>query len=48
MTDQQALGWMKAEVQQLEDMVEPVAGPLAADGGYFSKDIYGHLPGGSG
>jgi glycine cleavage system H lipoate-binding protein len=45
MTDQQALGWMKAEVQQLEDMVEAVAGPLAADGGYFSEDIYGHLPG---
>lgn len=45
MADQRTIGWMKTEVQQLESMVEAVAGPLAADGGYFHDDIYGHLPG---
>jgi hypothetical protein len=45
MSDQQTVSWMKAEVMQLEKMIEDVAGPLAADGGYFSNDIYGHLPG---
>jgi glycine cleavage system H lipoate-binding protein len=45
MTDQQTMGWMKTEVDQLEHMIEAVAGPLAADGGYFAEDIYGHLPG---
>jgi len=45
MSDQQTVSWMKAEVEQLEHMIEEVAGPLAADGGYFSDDIYGHLPG---
>jgi glycine cleavage system H lipoate-binding protein len=45
MSDPQTVSWMKAEVAQLEHMIEEVAGPLAADGGYFSDDIYGHLPG---
>jgi hypothetical protein len=26
-------------------MIEQVAGPLAADGGYLTKDVYGNLPG---
>ncbi len=25
-------------------MIESVAGPLAADGGYIVEDIYGNLP----
>jgi hypothetical protein len=25
-------------------MIEDVAGPLAADGGYLADDIYGNLP----
>jgi hypothetical protein len=25
-------------------MIEEVAGPLAADGGYLANDIYGNLP----
>lgn len=45
MTDPQSLGWLKAEVDRLENMVESVAGPLAADGGYLSEDIYAHLSG---
>jgi glycine cleavage system H lipoate-binding protein len=45
MSDQQAMDWMKNEVNQLEFMIEEVAGPLAADGGYLADDIYGQLPG---
>jgi hypothetical protein len=26
-------------------MIEEVAGPLAADGGYLAEDIFGNLPG---
>jgi hypothetical protein len=25
-------------------MIEDVAGPLAADGGYLAEDIYGNMP----
>ena len=45
MSDQQSIGWIKGEVDQLEHMIEEVAGPLAADGGYFADDIFGNLPG---
>jgi glycine cleavage system H lipoate-binding protein len=45
MNDHQSVDWLKAEVDQLEQMIEQVAGPLAADGGYFADDIYGRLPG---
>lgn len=38
------LDWMDNEVGTLENMVEEVAGPLAADGGYLSEDVYGNLP----
>jgi len=44
MADADSLGWMSQEVGKLEAMVEAVAGPLAADGGYLADDIYGHLP----
>lgn len=44
MGDQASAEWMRAEVDQLEHMIEAVAGPLAADGGYLAADIYGHLP----
>jgi glycine cleavage system H lipoate-binding protein len=36
--------WMNGELGALEKMIEGVAGPLAADGGYLTDDIYGHLP----
>jgi hypothetical protein len=44
MTDQGSLSWMNEEVNHLENMIEDVAGPLAADGGYLADDIYGNLP----
>jgi glycine cleavage system H lipoate-binding protein len=44
MTDQGTMGWMQNEVEQLEHMIEEVAGPLAADGGFLADDIYGNLP----
>lgn len=36
--------WISAEVGKLEAMIEDVAGPMAADGGYLTEDIYGNLP----
>lgn len=45
MDDTASPGWISDEVVKLEKMVEEVAGPLAADGGYFKEDIYGNLPG---
>ena len=45
MDDTNSLGWISEEVVALEKIVENVAGPLAADGGYFMEDIYGNLPG---
>ena len=44
MVDQDSLSWINDEVSQLETMIEEVAGPLAADGGYLADDIYGNLP----
>ena len=44
MDDTVTLDWMAAEVGKLEAMIESVAGPLAADGGYIAQDIYGILP----
>ncbi|UCF94494.1 MAG: glycine cleavage system protein H, partial [Desulfobacterales bacterium] len=44
LTDDGSLAWMSDEVRQLEGMIEEVAGPLAADGGYLADDIYGNLP----
>lgn len=45
MTDTQGLDWTGREVNRLEEVVEGVTGPLAADGGYLGDDIYGNLPG---
>ena len=44
MVDQDSLSWINSEVHHLETMIEEVAGPLAADGGYLADDIYGNLP----
>jgi glycine cleavage system H lipoate-binding protein len=44
MVDQDSLSWIGTEVNHLETMIEEVAGPLAADGGYLADDIYGNLP----
>lgn len=44
MAEEASLAWINSEVDCLEKMVESVAGPLAADGGYFTDDIFGALP----
>ena len=44
MSDTNSMEWMSGEIDRLETMIEGVAGPLAADGGYLTEDIYGHLP----
>ena len=44
MDDNDTYDWMTGEVDRLEDMIEDVAGPLAADGGYLVDDIYGNMP----
>jgi glycine cleavage system H lipoate-binding protein len=44
MENQDGLAWISEEVERLERMVEEIAGPLAADGGYLTNDIYGSIP----
>ena len=44
MDDTAGLGWINGEVSKLEHMIEEKAGPLAADGGFLTDDIYGNLP----
>ena len=44
MTDATSFGWINEEVNKLEAMVESVAGPLAADGGFIKEDVYGNIP----
>lgn len=44
MSDREGLDYIAGELDTLEGMIEEVAGPLAADGGYLSDDIYGNLP----
>jgi glycine cleavage system H lipoate-binding protein len=44
MATAESLNWMNHEVHHLEEMIESVAGPLAADGGYLTDDIYGAMP----
>ena len=43
MTDTASFDWINKEVEKLEAMVESVAGPLAADGG-FIEDVFGNIP----
>ena len=44
MAETESLDWINKEVATLENMIEDVAGPMAADGGYLADDIYGKLP----
>jgi glycine cleavage system H lipoate-binding protein len=44
MDDTAGADWMAGEIGKLEGMIESVAGPLAADGGTITEDIYGNLP----
>ena len=45
MASTESFDWINSEINNLEEMIEEVAGPLAADGGYLQDDIYGNLPG---
>ncbi len=36
--------FMEGEVERLYEVIEEVAGPLAADGGHLGDDIFGHMP----
>ena len=40
----ESLNWMNAETQALEDLIEDVAGPLAADGGHLQPDLFDNIP----
>lgn len=44
MKDESGEEWLDTEVTTLEKMIEDVAGPLSADGGYIVSDVYGNLP----
>ncbi|RLB19438.1 MAG: hypothetical protein DRG82_01160 [Deltaproteobacteria bacterium] len=44
MDDTTGLEWINSEVGKLEEMIEDVAGPLAADGGHLANDVFGNLP----
>jgi glycine cleavage system H lipoate-binding protein len=44
MTDTSSMEWINGEVAELEGMIEEVAGPLAADGGFLKDDIFGNIP----
>ncbi|MBW1803524.1 MAG: glycine cleavage system protein H [Deltaproteobacteria bacterium] len=44
MDDARTMTWINGEVTVLENMIEEVAGPLAADGGHLANDIYGNIP----
>jgi methyl coenzyme M reductase gamma subunit len=45
MIGEESREFLNSEVGRLFQVIEEVAGPLAADGGYLGDDIYGHLPG---
>lgn len=44
MDDESGEKWLDSEVGVLENMIEDVAGPLSADGGHLTSDVYGNLP----
>jgi glycine cleavage system H lipoate-binding protein len=44
MIGDQAGEFIDQEVERLYEVIEETSGPLAADGGYLSDDIFGHLP----
>lgn len=44
MIGDEAQAFVKEEVKRLYEVVEETAGPLAADGGHISEDIFGKMP----
>ena len=44
MINRETSAFMEVQVEQLYKMIEEVAGPLSADGGYLGNDIFGSIP----
>lgn len=44
MIGQESAQFLTSEVEQLQQVVQDISGPLAADGGYWSDDIFGSAP----
>jgi len=44
MINMETRDFMERQVEHLHRVIEDVAGPLAADGGFLGDDIYGHMP----
>jgi glycine cleavage system H lipoate-binding protein len=44
LSDDDCKTWLDGEVTTLETMIETLAGPLSADGGVLTRDVYGNLP----
>jgi glycine cleavage system H lipoate-binding protein len=44
MLGEEAGRFIDGEVERLHELIEGVAGPLAADGGHLGDNIFGHLP----
>ena len=44
MINRETGGYLEEQVERLYKVIEDVAGPLAADGGYLGNDIYGSMP----
>jgi glycine cleavage system H lipoate-binding protein len=44
MMGQKSADFFNDEIQDLYELIEDAAGPLAADGGFLDSDIYGRLP----
>jgi glycine cleavage system H lipoate-binding protein len=44
MINMETRDFMERQVERLHQVIEDVAGPLAADGGFLGDDIYGNMP----
>ena len=44
MINRETRDFMERQVERLHQVIEDVAGPLAADGGFLGEDIYGNMP----
>jgi glycine cleavage system H lipoate-binding protein len=44
MDDETSIAWLDNDVTTLEQMIEEITGPLAADGGVLQRDVFGGLP----
>jgi glycine cleavage system H lipoate-binding protein len=44
MIAEQSAHFLEQELHRLHDLIEEVSAPLAADGGYLGKDVFGAMP----